>query len=135
MSIENSFDFICQQAIAAHDDEKKCCVSLYVRDRVYGGPEEGGWWYSNVTLVRYQLFATEAQANRALEGIEELAKCKTREAMMEHGKRCLHEMAWLDARMIDDYNWLGPPTSPTDYYVVVEAEPGEEEYQGSSTYE
>ncbi len=135
MSIESSFDFICQNAKTAHEDGENRCVSLYVRDRVYGGPEEGGWWYSNVTLVRYQLFATEEQATRAQESIEELAKCKTREAMMEHGKRCLREMEWLDARMIDDYDWLGPPTSPEEYYVAVEAEPGEQEYQGSSTYE
>lgn len=135
MSIEESFDFICRQAKAAHEDGEERFVSLYVTDRVYGGPEEGGWWYANVTLVRYQEFATEDQANAAKAAVEDLAKCKTREEMMAHGKRCLRELDWLDARMIDDYDWLGPPTCPSEYFVAVEADPGAQEYQGSSTYE
>ncbi len=135
MNIEDSFDFICRQAVTAHESGEERFVSLYVKDRVYGGPEEGGWWYSNVTLVRYQEFASEAQAVKAKAAVEELAKCKTREEMLAHGERCLREMDWLDARMIDDYDWLGPPTCPSEYFVCTEAEPGLQEYRGSSTYE
>ena len=27
-------------------------VSVYIQDRVYGGPEEGGWWYEEGELVK-----------------------------------------------------------------------------------
>ena len=135
MNIEDSFDFICRQAVEAKEAGAERFVSLYVRDRLYGGPEEGGWWYSVIALVRYQEFATEEQAAKAKTAVEELAKCKTREAMMEHGERCLRELEWLDARMIDDYDWLGSPTGPSEYFVCTEAEPGSQEYRGNSTYE
>lgn len=30
----------------------KYIVAVYLRDRRYGGPEEGGWWYDTGELVR-----------------------------------------------------------------------------------
>jgi hypothetical protein len=30
--------------------KSSCFVSIYVVERVYGGPEEGGWWYHWLTL-------------------------------------------------------------------------------------
>lgn len=29
-----------------------CWVNVYLVDRAYGGPEEGGWWYDTGTAVR-----------------------------------------------------------------------------------
>ena len=54
-------------------------VAVYERDRAYGGPEEGGWWYDTGDLVRVMsVEKTEARAyercrriNRALEAKRE----------------------------------------------------------------
>jgi len=47
----------------------------------------------------------------------------------------LREMDWLDAKMIDDYDWLGPPTCPSEYIVYTESEPGQHECHGGGHYE
>jgi hypothetical protein len=39
-------------------------VSAYEFDRYYGGPEEGGWWYTQGEILRtLKLFRTEDAAN------------------------------------------------------------------------
>jgi hypothetical protein len=38
-------------------------VAVYLQDRAYGGPEEGGWWYDTGELVRTcRLFRDEDKA-------------------------------------------------------------------------
>lgn len=34
----------------------KVAVTVYLDQRLYGGPEEGGWWYRSPTVVRTYLF-------------------------------------------------------------------------------
>lgn len=34
----------------------KVAVTVYFDQRLYGGPEEGGWWYRSPTVVRTYLF-------------------------------------------------------------------------------
>lgn len=38
-------------------------VSVYLEDRAYGGPEEGGWWYTVGQLIRtVKIFKSEEKA-------------------------------------------------------------------------
>ena len=38
-------------------------VAVYLQDRSYGGPEEGGWWYDTGELVRTcRRFKSESKA-------------------------------------------------------------------------
>ena len=45
-----------QQLVAQYQEEaaqarKFYTVAIYMEDRAYGGPEEGGWYYDTATLV------------------------------------------------------------------------------------
>lgn len=43
----------------------KFAVAVYMQDRAYGGPEEGGWWYDCGQLVRtMRVFGNEQTAIR-----------------------------------------------------------------------
>lgn len=42
---------------------KPVYVSLYEVERAYGGPEEGGWWYDQWTLISTKKFFDEEEAN------------------------------------------------------------------------
>jgi hypothetical protein len=61
MYIREAFEQVCKEA--------KPAESLYVvlmEDRpYYGGPQEGGWFGHDHTIVAYQLFPTEEQARAA----------------------------------------------------------------------
>lgn len=50
----------------------KTIVAVYERDRHYGGPEEGGWWYDSGKLVYTELCYTvewaRVRADRLAEG-------------------------------------------------------------------
>ena len=60
----------------------KCYVNVYLHDRAYGGPEEGGWWYDYWEPVdeMCQRFATEEEAENFLDEAE-------KEAESENGQR------------------------------------------------
>lgn len=48
-------------------------VAVYLCDRAYGGPEEGGWWYSTGALVRaVRRFKSEERAIRFAYRMNEL---------------------------------------------------------------
>ena len=41
----------------------KYIVAVYLQDRAFGGPEEGGWWYDTGNHVRtMRVFGNESQA-------------------------------------------------------------------------
>lgn len=41
----------------------KLYVNVYLHDQVYGGPEEGGWWYDSWLIEESLMFETEAEAD------------------------------------------------------------------------
>jgi len=41
-------------------------VNVYLTDRAFGGPEEGGWWYDTGEAIQSTQFATAEEAERAL---------------------------------------------------------------------
>lgn len=63
------------------DETPLCYANLYLHDRAYGGPEEGGWWYDTYSPVtaeddwddappNYGHFNTEAAAKNAMPALE-----------------------------------------------------------------
>lgn len=44
------------------DITPKTFINVYIADRHYGGPEEGGWWYDVQDLEETYWFPTEAEA-------------------------------------------------------------------------
>lgn len=48
------------------------CVAVYTSDRAYGGPEEGGWWYSCGELVEHHRIKFFDDYTKAYEYSQEL---------------------------------------------------------------
>jgi hypothetical protein len=76
-------------------------VNVYLVDRAYGGPEEGGWWYDTGELLR--VFPVERKYADALR--DEIAK---RDEFSNEGRRPISSVA-----------------STGQYRVTVSDEPGE----------
>lgn len=55
-------------------------VSLYEQTRCYGGPEEGGWWYTVYRFLGGIPCKTEAEASRLRAVLEDEAEKLAREA-------------------------------------------------------
>lgn len=113
-SIQEAFDRVLSDATAA----ETWYVAL-VEDRpYYGGPEEGGWWGHDTDIVAYKEFASEALARAAADAVEALAVELERDARAAHGRHCLDELDWLDARGLDA-DFLPEPDGPPIFRVVV----------------
>ena len=130
MSIRNDFFAACRDATPAASR----CVSLYVSEPYYGGPEEGGWWGNDTRLIATQEFSTEAAAAAAKQHIEKLAEQSTDDARRAFGKQCLAECEWLDSRGLDA-DFLPEVAGNENYWVAVEEQAGSFESQGSRHYE
>lgn len=109
-------------------------VSLYAKYPYYGGPEEGGWWGTDVVLESYQQFPTKEQAEQVCSKVKQLAEELSREARNRWGDYCLRQLDWLEERGLDS-DYLGEPDGPTEYMVVVEQGLGSMQSRGSRHYE
>lgn len=113
--------FIKQAFHAAIENAKapeQWYVALMEESQYYGGPEEGGWWGTDTHLVAFAEFQREDDARNAAKDVQELAEELEAECRKEHGKQCLREMEWLEARGLDA-DFLPKPDGPTTYHVVV----------------
>ena len=50
-------------------------VNVYIEDRAYGGPEEGGWYYGTREPERCIPVTTWSQAERAARRVERVLEC------------------------------------------------------------
>jgi hypothetical protein len=49
-------------------DQMARYVNVYLEDRAYGGPEEGGWWYDcGEPIESVQVFSDEEEAEKVAE--------------------------------------------------------------------
>ena len=108
-------------------------VSLYIRTPFYGGPEEGGWWGEDVTLVAYREFPSKRHARAAVESVKKLAEELNEAAKREFGEHCLRQMEWLDARGLDA-DYLPEVDGEVSYFVTLEREVGASESHGCRQY-
>ncbi len=66
--LQSAFEAVCKEAKPATGSY----VCLMEESQRYGGPEEGGWWTTDVTLVAYQWCATEEEADAKRAAVEQL---------------------------------------------------------------
>ncbi len=128
--IRSAFRRVCRKAKAP----KAYYVSLYCSAPYYGGPEEGGWWGTDVNMVSYECFGTREAAIAAYRAVKRLAKKMSEQAKREYGKQCLRETEWLDARGLDD-SYLPEVDGEASYFVKLERRPGQYESRGCRHYE
>lgn len=129
--IAEAFSRVCDQAEESTDRY----VSLYCVVPYYGGPEEGGWWGQDVTLMATQSFPTVSQAEAAKERVEALAKELQASAKAANGDLCrsqLESCGWDGEEAQYRY---GEVDGAEDYFVCVEDSPGSQESSGCRHYE
>lgn len=115
--IEVAFAEICKEAVECEG----FYVVLWREEPFYGGPEEGGWWGRNLIPVAYQRFATSDAAYAAYNAVRKLADEMTADAQREHGRACLAQLEFCEARGIDDSDSVfGEDDGPESYYVTVD---------------
>lgn len=78
-------------------------VNVYLIDRAYGGPEEGGWWYKCGSFVRGQQVHDDEEAERVKATLQ----------------------AWCDEENSQRRSDIGSVLSEGRYDVYIEDEPGE----------
>jgi hypothetical protein len=104
-------------------------IVLWKRTPFYGGPEEDGWWGNDEEPVAYHRVSTLEAAEELRKQIEAAAAAQTEEAKREHGDRCLAQLAYCEARGIDDSNSVyGEDHGAESYYVTVQKEVPEASY-------
>lgn len=128
-----AFFAVCQDAEPAGD----FYVSLYRRETYFGGPEEGGWYGHDNTLVAAKWYPTESAARAVEEQVEAHAKQLTKEAHDAFNRQCAAELEWVERRdpMADASDYFSEPGGPDEYYVRVEEKQGYFASQGSRHYE
>ena len=89
-------------------------VSVYKGQSLYGGPEEGGWFYDVWELVGGLKFPTEETANAYLT-----------EAEANADYRAMYEARYSDADDVEDDFCSGESTGPDEFRVVCESSLGE----------
>jgi len=127
-----AFFQICTEATVAL--YRRHVLSLYRHDPFYGGPEEGGWWGEDRTLVAYQVFPTEEALEAAKAAMDQLVKQLDREEREAHHRGCAARVDWLERRGLDS-DFLPEEDGPSRFSVRIEEYPGEGASLGNRRYE
>jgi len=90
-----------EERFELHNDQGVRFVNVYLEDKGYGGPEEGGWWFDCGELIRCEVWPTEEAA-------------KARAAELEGGEYSNEGRRSRSSVL-----------SEGEYVVGVEAQPGE----------
>ncbi len=120
MSLSEAFRAVCTEAEPADPHY----VSLYVENRCYGGPEDGGWYYDRCTLESSQWYPTRELAEAAMAEIEKKAKELTRDASIQYGRAMQEQVDWCEARGLDA-DYLTENDGADEYVVRIEKTKGE----------
>lgn len=128
--IKESFFEICENAKLTGS----FYVSLYVRVPYYGGPEEGGWWGSDVKLVAYKEYSSMDQAESSKKMVEDYAKELNHESKRSLNQKCKDECDWLEERGLDS-DYLPEVDGEEEYFVIVENSIGSMVKNGTRVYE
>lgn len=128
--IQAAFDVVMPDAVLADE----WFVSLVESIPYYGGPEEGGWWGRDTSLVAYRKYPSEELATAAAAAVEKLAAELRAEAQKTYGDHCRLELDWLEARGLDA-DFLPEPDGPSEFLVRVTHGQPVQESCGSRRYE
>lgn len=114
MFLQQAFDSVLNSS----KKPEQWFVALIESAQLYGGPEEGGWWYTANQVVAYQEFPEESKAEEAKKKIETLAEELKQQAQKAHGESMLASLDWLEARGLEP-DFLPEPDGPTNYWIYV----------------
>lgn len=130
MSVRDAFREVCATAKPA----RKSYVSLYADQPYYGGPEEGGWWGHDHTLVAYHECSTDEEAEAIKAEVEKLAEDLSKQAKTEFGDYCRRSLEEAEAKGLYAED-LPEVDGETEYWVTIEDRPGDHAYVGTRGYE
>lgn len=99
-------------------------VTLYEVKSLYGGPEEGGWWYDWYTPIATKQVPTEDMALELQAKIRKRAEEMRKESAREWARSMRESCEWAEARGLDPAD-LPEPDGPDNFVVMVENTPGE----------
>lgn len=73
LTVQEQFDL---EEGAIQDVTPRLYVNVYIHDRAYGGPEEGGWWYDTYDPIEEEckFASTEEEAKKIFEDMLAWAK-------------------------------------------------------------
>lgn len=97
--------------MATRSRSERFVVAIYEQDLLWGGPEEGGWWYDVYTLNRvYRVYRTYEQAQAATRRLNALLDLMVN----RHLRRPLTSVAYEGGHMTAVW-WEGtaPMVHPT----------------------
>ena len=119
--------------------DKPVFVSLYETSRAYGGPEEGGWWYTNYNLESSKKFYDREEAENFAERLEgEIEQQNLNEESLSstRGFESIPESPEVSKSLYPEgYIPLGFSGSAKNYIVMVEDVSGENETKERPHYE
>lgn len=130
MSLEDIYREVCREA----QEEGSCFVSLYVKSQRYGGPEEGGWYATDVTLDSTLSVDSYSVAERMVEKMQTMLVERNRAEKHAWATHCGDTVEWCEARGLD-VSYLQEPDGPDTYIVLIESFPGENARKGPTFYE
>jgi hypothetical protein len=128
--LEDAFYEVCSEATPP----ERMYVSLYCRSQAYGGPEEGGWWRTIVTLEASQYCQTREQAEAILKEVRRVAIRATADAKAAHGDMCNRQLESCDWDSEAAQSTYGEVDGPDEYSVCVEERGGSKEYAQPAGY-
>lgn len=99
-------------------------ISIYDSCDQYGGPEEGGWWYTSSYLQQSYECESEEQASQIREEMRQLAEELNKEQHNAHNRHLADSLDWLEARGLDA-DFLPEPDGPNEFWITTEWFPGE----------
>jgi hypothetical protein len=85
-------------------------VNVYLCDRAYGGPEEGGWWFDYGLAQRSFPVATQRRAERILELCKRICACRNEDRMSDVSSVISEGRyeAWIEDEPAANYPALRP---------------------------
>jgi hypothetical protein len=106
-----------------HQNAQPAFVSVYRKHRCYGGPEEGGWWYTRHALEGYIPFPTQTAAETWLKDAKSLVEKQNHKEAPSRWKAMAnlpdHETAYHDEGYIPQ-GW----DDGGELWVTIESQPG-----------
>ena len=99
-------------------------VTLYEVKSLYGGPEEGGWWYDWYTPIATKQVSSEFEADTIRTQIRTRAAQMQRDAAKEWANSMRESCDWAEARGIDPAD-MDEPDGPDNFKVFTEEFPGQ----------
>lgn len=108
-------------------------VSLYVKVPFYGGPEEGGWWGSDIELIAYEQCFSKEVAEVLIQTIKNLVEELNKDAKSAWGEQCQRENEWLEVRGLGA-DYFPECDGREEYFVALESVLGSSVSQGERQY-